>query len=98
MQICSRCNTTASDAQLTCLQCGADLRELSVSAVSLKKLIENERVYAIHVATGVDACPVCQAVQGTYPKDKVPTLPVEGCSHPHGCRCFYQPMLGEIYP
>jgi hypothetical protein len=25
-------------------------------------------------------------------------LPVEGCSHALGCRCFYQPVLDEIYP
>jgi len=98
MQICSRCNTSAPDNQQVCLKCQADLREFSVTAVSLKKLVENSRVYAIHVATGDDACPVCQTIQGTYPKDKVPTLPVEGCSDPNGCCCFYQPMLGEIYP
>ena len=98
MQICSRCNTTAPDNQQVCLKCQADLREFSVTAVSLKKLMENSRVYAINVATGDDACPVCQTIQGTYPKDKVPTLPVEGCSDPNGCCCFYQPMLGEIYP
>ena len=98
MQICSRCSTSASDTQQQCPKCQADLREFSVAAVSLKKLVENSRVYAIHVSTGDDACPACQAVQGTYAKDKAPTLPVEGCSHPSGCRCFYQPMLEEIYP
>jgi hypothetical protein len=98
MQICSRCNTSAPDEALTCPKCEADLRELSVSAVSLKKLIENSRVYAIHLMVGDDACPACQAVEGTYSKDKVPALPVEGCSCQNGCTCFYQPMLEEIYP
>ena len=27
-----------------------------------------------------------------------PTLPVEGCSHGLGCRCYYEPVLTEIYP
>lgn len=98
MQICSRCNTSSPDDVLVCPKCNADLREFSTTAVSLKKLIENSRVYAIHVMTADDACPACQAIEGTYTKDNVPTLPVEGCSHPLGCRCFYQPMLEEIYP
>jgi hypothetical protein len=98
MQICSRCNTSAPDSALECPHCQADLTQESVTAISLKKLVENSRVYAIHVATSEDACPACQAVQGTYSKDKAPTLPVEGCSHANGCRCFYQPMLEEIYP
>lgn len=98
MQICSRCNTSAPDTAQECPKCNSDLKEFSVTAVSLKKLVENSRVYAINLATADDACPACQAVQGTYAKDQVPTLPVEGCSHPNGCRCFYQPLLEEIYP
>jgi rubrerythrin len=98
MQICARCNTSAPDAARECPSCQADLTTESVAAVALKKLLDNKRVYAIHVATAEDACPACQAVQGTYTKDNVPTLPVEGCSHTHGCRCFYQPLLEEIYP
>ena len=98
MQICSHCNTTASDTQLLCPQCQADLREFSVTAISLRKLKDNPRVNTINVATGDDACPACQAVQGTYSKENTPRLPVDGCSHPNGCRCFYQPLLEEIYP
>jgi hypothetical protein len=98
MQICSRCSTSAPDSTQECPRCHADLTQLSVSAVALKKLIGNPRVVAINLATGEDACPACQAAQGTYAKDQVPILPVEGCSHLNGCRCFYQPMLDEIYP
>jgi len=75
-----------------------ELSQYSVTAVSLKKLVENPRVNAIHLATSDDACPACQAIQGTYAKNEAPILPVEGCSHPQGCRCFYQPLLEEIYP
>ena len=98
MQICSRCSASSPDSAQECTQCNADLTIYSMTAVSLKKLIENPRVNAIHLATCDDACPACQAVQGTYSKGNVPNLPVEGCSHPLGCRCFYQPMLEEIYP
>jgi hypothetical protein len=98
MQICSRCSTSVPDAIKECPKCQADLSQYSITAVSLKKLLDNPRVFAINVATGEDACPACQAIQGTYEKDKAPALPVEGCSHQNGCRCFYQPLLEEIYP
>jgi hypothetical protein len=98
MQICSCCSTSAPDSALECPHCQADLRKFSTTAIALGKLVANPRVYAIHVATSDEACPACQAVQGTYAKDEVPVLPVEGCSHALGCRCIYQPLLEEIYP
>lgn len=98
MQICSRCNTSVSDTAQECPQCKSDLKEFSVTAVALKKLVDNPRVFAINLAISDDACPACQAVQGTYAKGEAPLLPVEGCSHPAGCRCFYQPLLTDIYP
>ena len=98
MQTCSRCQTLAPDNASHCPNCDADLKEFSASVVALHEFQANARVYAVHVATSEDACPACDAIQGTYPKDQAPSLPVEGCSHPHGCRCFYQPMLSEIYP
>lgn len=98
MQTCSRCNTLSGDSVVICPNCGADLQELSNTAVSLKRLRQNSRVLVIRLVIPVDACPACQAVEGTYPKDKVPALPVKGCSCPHGCTCFYEPMLNEIYP
>jgi hypothetical protein len=51
------------------------------------------RLMAMH-----DACPACLEAAHTYDKDSAPRLPVEGCSHGLGCRCFYQPYLDEIYP
>lgn len=98
MQNCTRCNTQSADTEVTCPNCGADLKEFSKTAVALRKFQENPRVIAVHVIVHADACPACQAIQGTYPKDRVPKLPVEGCSEANGCRCFYQPLLEEIFP
>ena len=98
MQDCTRCNTQSTDENLICPNCGADLQEFSKTAVTLRKFQENPRVIAVHLITHPDACPACMEIQGTYPKDRTPKLPVEGCSHPDGCRCFYQPLLEEIFP
>lgn len=98
MQTCSRCNTQSPDAVHTCPKCGADLAELSTTAQALRKFQENPRVNAVNVIVSADACPLCQDISGTYPKDQVPNLPVEGCSCDNGCHCFYQPLLEEIFP
>jgi len=58
----------------------------------------NPRVKYIVLAAPADACPACQELAGTYPKDQVPELPVELCSHPLGCRAYYMPYLDDIYP
>ncbi len=71
---------------------------LSNPVQALKKLQENPRVISIRLIVAADACPVCTAHQGTYEKFATPSLPLEGCSHPNGCRCFYEPMLNTIYP
>jgi hypothetical protein len=98
MQTCSRCFTQSSDTVLVCPKCQADLKALSTTAVALAKFRANPRVLWVHLAMPEDACPVCRAVEGTYPKEKAPNLPIEGCSEPNGCRGFYQPLLEEIYP
>lgn len=98
MQVCSICKSEAQDEDLACPKCGADLREFSTSALTLKKLQENSRVSSIRIQVMDDACPACQKAFGTYQKDNVPHLPVEGCSHNNGCRCYYAPVLNEIYP
>ncbi len=66
--------------------------------LSLKKFQENPRVRDVRLIVSADACPVCAAHEGTYEKNEAPSLPLEGCSHPQGCRCFYEPMLNELYP
>ncbi len=55
-------------------------------------------VIAVRVIVAEDACPACRAYEGTYPPDQAPELPVEDCSNPNGCRCFYEPVLDDIYP
>jgi len=98
LQTCSRCNASAADTARNCPNCQADLTELSVNAVALKKFRENPRVTAIRISVGYDAYPCCYEARGTFEKDAVPVLPHEGCSHPQGCRCNYAPVLNEIYP
>lgn len=98
MQTCSRCNTLSPDQAAVCPKCGANLKLYSTTAVSLQKFRDNPRVKNLRLVVAHDSCPACQALEGTYTKDKTPTLPVEGCSHTNGCRCFFEPMLDEIYP
>jgi hypothetical protein len=64
----------------------------------LKKLQDNPRVKSIRVIVADDCCPTCAMYEGTYEKNEVVKLPIEGCSHQNGCRCFYEPMLNIIYP
>ena len=98
MQICSKCNESSSDSAQKCSHCGADLSEWSQKAIVLKRLQENPRVLYIRISVAADCCPVCCQAEGAYAKDFVPILPIEGCSHELGCRCFYQPVLDEVYP
>ena len=65
---------------------------------ALLKFQENERVKNVRLIVGGDCCPVCAAHEGTYDKFDAPNIPIEGCSHPKGCRCFYEPLLTSIYP
>jgi hypothetical protein len=65
---------------------------------ALKKFRANERVSNVRLIVSGDCCPACTAHEGTYDKNEAPLLPIEGCSHPTGCRCFYEPMLTVIYP
>jgi hypothetical protein len=68
-------------------------------AASLARLQKNDRVTQIRVSVPSESCPVCQSVRGTYPKDRVPVLPPEGCSCPgRRSRVYYEPVLAEIYP
>lgn len=47
----------------------------------------------VRILASHDCCPVCRAHEGAYEFDSVPELPIEGCSHPLGCRCHYEPVL-----
>ena len=75
-----------------------DTWESSPAAQSLERMKANSRIKYIVVIVPEDACPACQNLTGTYPKDQVPRLPIEECSHPHGCRSYYLPYLDEIFP
>lgn len=98
MQICSACQTQSPDSALTCPTCNASLSVTSDQAVALKKYLNNSRIQTLRVATSADCCPACRKVEGNYKKENAPVLPVVGCSHENGCRCFYEPILTEIYP
>lgn len=98
MQTCSRCNASSPDTATQCHNCKADLQEFSTNAVALKSYQQNARVSFVRIAVAGDACPLCYESRGTFPKDEVPALPHEGCSHTGGCRCVYEPVLNDIFP
>jgi len=98
LRTCSLCNATAPDTAHTCPHCQANLDEFSVTAAALRSFQQNSRVTAVRINVAGDACPLCYESRGTFAKEKVPTLPHEGCSHEGGCRCAYEPVLNEIYP
>ncbi len=50
----------------------------------------------VRIAVSNNCCPTCREAQEHTPNP--PKLPIEGCSHELGCRCFYEPVLEEIYP
>lgn len=71
---------------------------LAEARAALKRLQDNPRISKIVVVVPADACPACQEVFGSYPKDEAPDLPMEYCTHPLGCRAYYQPFIEELYP
>jgi hypothetical protein len=95
MQTCSNCNASSPDNALVCINCYADLSQFSATSVALKRMQANPRVRSVRVTVANDACPYCYELMQTYPKEQVPRLPHEGCSHENGCRCFYEPVLEE---
>ena len=98
MQTCSKCHQQSPDTASECENCKADLSEFSTTAVSLKRIQANERIKYVRVSVADDCCPACRQALATYAKEEAPPLPVEGCSHAHGCRCTYEPVLETIYP
>lgn len=98
VQTCSLCHAQSPDAARLCVNCQAELSVYSETAVALKSMRANDRVAAIRVSVSHDCCPICRQIEGVYSKDDAPHLPVEGCSHNLGCRCFYTPILDVLYP
>lgn len=98
MRTCTVCGKSSRDLSVTCSRCGSDLSKVSETARAKGQLVSNPRVLRIRVMASADACPACQDATGEFQKDDVTDLPVQGCSHPLGCRCFYEPALDTIYP
>lgn len=98
MRTCAICNSLTSDSTTYCPTCGGDLNEFSLTAVALKNFRANPHVRAVRITIADDACSYCAEQLGTYPKEQVPQLPHSGCSHPQGCRCFYEPILDQLFP
>jgi len=98
VQTCSVCHIQSPDSTLECPSCNVLLSETSEQAVALKKYQNNPRVQLLRVAVSANCCPACRKVEGNYEKHNTPTLPVVGCSHENGCRCFFEPILTEIFP
>jgi hypothetical protein len=93
-----RVRSPSPDTVTKCRSCGSDLAQTSATAVALAKLRANPRVLRIRLMRAADSCPACQLAEGEFPKDSTPDLPIPGCSHPHGCRCFYAPALSSSTP
>lgn len=89
---------SAENPSLRLTERTSEIWETSEAAKSLKRMQANPRVKYIVIVVPEDACPACQNLTGTYPKEEVPRLPYEQCSHPLGCRSYYLPYLDEIYP
>jgi hypothetical protein len=68
------------------------------AAAALERFRANPRVSKIRLIVPHDACPACRRLEGEYEKDEVPELPLLDCSHPLGCRSFYEPKLEEVFP
>lgn len=98
MQTCSLCIHQNVDTATECKFCDADLSQHSTASRARVTLQENPRVSRIRLIVADDACPACRELEGDYAKNDLPDLPTRGCSNPHTCRCFYEPMLVEVYP
>lgn len=64
----------------------------------LEKIESGGIATKVRILANQDCCPVCRRVEGAYDFHEVPELPLEGCSHPLGCRCYYAPVLDRRGP
>lgn len=74
-------------------QLGHLSKEAEVHTAALQRIVENGVATKVRILASHDSCPVCTAYEGAYEFEEVPQLPLEGCSHPQGCRCHYAPVL-----
>jgi uncharacterized protein (UPF0212 family) len=98
MPRCAECNVQVADGATRCPTCGADLSRRAATVAALARFQDNVRVSMVRVSVADDCCPACASMQGAYSKEKAPILPQPACSSPNGCRCFYEPVLNDIYP
>lgn len=73
-------------------------RRMAEAKAALERLQQNPRVTKIVVVVPGDACQSCADIAGSYAKQDAPQLPMDACSHPLGCRSYYQPFIDELYP
>jgi hypothetical protein len=100
MRECAVCHTKSEDHAMVCPKCGADLRIDSLTARALRDILASPRASAVFVVAPAHACPSCRRAQGTFYKDtdRIPEIPIEGCSCPDGCTCRYEPLVNEPGP
>lgn len=96
MRICGKCRRESPDEVTVCPKCGADLATQSTTALTLQRLRDEGRFTEVRILADRNCCPTCRARVAAYPIDAVPALPIEGCSHPVGCRCVYEPVLDLV--
>ena len=65
---------------------------------ALEKIQSGGIATKVRILVSNDCCPVCRRIEGAYSFEDVPELPIEGCSHPTGCRCYYAPVLDRRGP
>ncbi len=72
----------------------ADAVEKERSRRVLKDYSENEFITRVEIMCQDDSCRVCKAVaKRTYPLNKAPLIPIDGCTNESGCRCCYTPVV-----
>ena len=98
MQTCTVCRTVNEDLIKQCTNCQANLEVDSVRAQALSQILKSPRARMVQIVSWHDCCPTCRKVQGTHPRNNLPSLPVAGCSGEHGCRCQYEPFVIEVGP
>lgn len=74
-----------------------DVDKIAEQTAALEK-IRGGLATKVRILVSRDSCPACRAYEGSFELDEVPQLPVEGCSHPAGCRCHYAPVLDRFGP
>ena len=64
------------------------------SRETLKGYSENEFITRVEIMCQDDSCRACKAAaRRTYPLNKAPLIPIDGCTHENGCRCCYTSIV-----